>query len=457
MRKLSLSAILFFIYHLLPAQLLNANFETWSTQTVDIVDTWIPQGKVLKVGNAQTGNSAARLETSIQSFTPTSASLVLASGFTDGYPYFDKVDTIKLYVKYNVANADTATFHIELLNDTTLIRAGNYYITSGSAGSWTEISIPLEVVDTSVAPLSILIYINNTLDYDAQLASFLEVDNIRCYHKGALQTNLPNFSFETWASTTTKDVANWTSSNELFAQFGLDSINCEQTTASQNGTYAVKLHTIDIFGTFLPGGIVSGVHQLDAAQNPSSIPTIAVNTRYASLSGYLKFTKKGTDEGEASIYMFKNGILIGEGHFFQTTTIATYTQFEAKIAYDATFTGIPDSATIVFLTSNDPQNATGACILWLDNIQLNKFALGIKQTPSALNQIYPNPFSGSLQVEIASEKANMLLTAVDGKVILSQECLHGLNSINTQALSPGVYILQINDGASTQTLKVVRQ
>ncbi len=457
MRKLSISAILFFIYHLLPAQLLNANFETWSTQTIDVIDTWTPQGKVVKVGNAQTGNSAARLETSIQSFTPTSASLVLASGFTDGYPYFNKVDTVKLYVKFNIANADTATFHIELLNDTTLIRAGNYYITAGTATSWTEISIPLEVVDTSVAPLSILIYINNTLDYDAQLASFLEVDNIRCYHKGALQTNLPNFSFETWASNTTKDVANWTSSNELFAQFGLDSINCEQTTASQNGTYAVKLHTVDIFGTFLPGGIVSGVHQIDAAQNPSSIPTIAVNTRYASLSGYLKFTKKGTDEGEASIYMFKNGLLVGEGHFFQAATIATYTQFEAKIAYDATFTGIPDSATIVFLTSNDPQNATGACVLWIDNIQLNKFALGIKQTTKAVNYIYPNPFTNNLQVDIVSEKAVISLYSIDGKTMISQDCLHGVNNINTQSLSSGVYILQINDGVSTQTLKVIHQ
>ncbi len=133
-----------------------------------------------------------------------------------------------------------------------------------------------------------MFYAENTLQSNPQTSSYLVIDNIRCYYKGVLQTNLPNNSFETWNAHIVNNVAGWTTSNELFSQFGIDSVNCEKTTDAQKGTYAVKLHTVDLFGggPFIPGGIVTGINHTDAAQNPESIPTIAVNSRYGSVSGF---------------------------------------------------------------------------------------------------------------------------------------------------------------------------
>ncbi len=452
----SLFIVLFFSNGLL-AQLLNPSFESWVTTSIDKIDTWTPQGKVTKAASAQQGSFAVRLETSIQSFTPTAATLMLTSAFTDGYPYTNKLDTVKVWVKYNIANADTAFFHIEQLNDTNLVRAGTYFITTGSALGWTEIAIPMEVVDTTFNPLSILIYVSNTLDYDPQLASYLTVDNFRCYYKGVLQTNLPNNSFETWTSETKNDLKDWTTSNELFAQFGLDSINCEQTTVAQNGQYAIRIHSLDLFGQFIPGGIVTGVNRVDAAQDPSIYPTFAVTQRYASLSGYLKFTKKGTDQGEASVYLFKNGLLVGEGHYYQATSVTSYTLFEAKIVYDGLFTGVPDSATVIFITSKDPQNATGACVLWLDNIQLNVFALGVNQNPMNLSKIYPNPFSNEINIESISANSTATIFSMDGREIVTQILVKGMNTIPIPTIPSGIYSIRIVDGDRALTQKIIRQ
>ncbi len=456
MRTLFYLFTLLFITNTTFAQLTNTSFENWNSVSTEKVATWESQGVVTKVGSAQAGNFAIKLETDVQG----GSSVFLSTPFTNGYPYFNKVDTVKIWVKYSIANGDTGTFHIEQFNsDTNLVRAGEYFITTGTATQWTEISIPLLAFDTSYAPQTIAIYAENTLNYDPKLSSYLIIDNIRCYYKGVLQSNIPNNSFENWTTKTVNNIVGWTTSNELFAQFGIDSVNCERVSPGQSGTYAVKLHTVDLFGggPFIPGGIVTGSNQGAAAQTPNAIPTIAVNQRYSSLSGYLKFNKKGSDSGEAAIYMFNSGNLVGEGHYRQGSTISAYTLFEAKIKYNPGFSGVPDSATIVFITSSDPQNATGTSEMWVDNIQLNQNALGLNKTGIAVNSVYPNPFSQELKVEISADKANCSISSLDGKEMISQNLSRGTNLINTSGLAQGFYIIKITDGEQSISRKMVKE
>src|ERR1035437_4190628 len=113
MRKLFYFLTILFISNSLLAQLPNPNFETWNTTTIDNLDTWSTQGKVSKVSGAQDGLYAAKLETSFQGFTLIGAVLALTNGQPSGYPYTQKTDTVKIWVKYNVANLDTAIIHIE--------------------------------------------------------------------------------------------------------------------------------------------------------------------------------------------------------------------------------------------------------------------------------------------------------------------------------------------------------
>ena len=442
-------------FNTLFAQIPNANFENWNSVSVDKLSSWMTQGKVTKVSGGQLGSFAAKLETDI---AQGGASVTLTTGFTNGYPYFNKVDTVKVWVKYVVANADSASFQIAQFNsDTNLVRAGEFIINSGTATTWTEISIPLTPFDTSYSPQTMYIYAENTLGFDPQITSYLIIDNIRCYYKGVLQGNLPNHSFENWTTQTVDNLAGWTTTNEIFSQFGLDSVNCEKTTLAQSGAFAVKLHTVEIFGTFIPGGIVTGINQVDAIQTPEAYPTFPVNQRYKSLSGFLKFTKMGSDSGEASVYMFNNGNLVGEGHFLAATTIGSYTQFEAKITYDAIFTGIPDSATIIFLTASDPGNATGKSVMWIDNIKLNTNSLGLSNSRNSNHKIFPNPFQNSLNIEITTEKSMAVLYSLQGKAVITQAMNPGQNIMNTTDLTPGFYILKITDGEKITSIKLIKE
>lgn len=148
---------------------------------------------------------------------------------------------------------------------------------------------------------------------------------------------------------------------------------------------------------------------------------------------------------------------VGEGHFYQATTVNSYTLFETKITYAGTFTGVPDSATIIFVTSRDPQSATGPNVMSVDNIQLNTFALGVNPSQTYANKVYPNPFTNEIKIETLASKALANIISMDGKTMISVELEKGINTISTNDLANGLYILTINDGTQVTTQKLVKQ
>ena len=152
-----------------------------------------------------------------------------------------------------------------------------------------------------------------------------------------------------------------------------------------------------------------------------------------------------------------NGTLVGTGSFTQSATQSTYKVFEAPIQYDAIFTGVPDSATIFIAPTTDVNNATGTSYIWVDNLQLNKFALGIAKNKPSTVQAYPNPFHDQLTLNTHSDKAEAVLTAMDGRVVLSDSLTGTTNVISTGDLAKGMYILRIQDGDELHTLKLVRE
>jgi hypothetical protein len=432
-------------------QIPNASFETWNTVTMEKPQIWEPNGKVSKVSGGQQGNYAVKLETDLNNVISPVADIVLGSQ-AYGVPYNGNPDTMKIWIKYNIANADTATFHAELLSGGSLVRAGDYFLTVGSSNNWMEISFPMIPIDTSLTPDTLYFEINNTSFDNPQVASWLIVDNIRGYKKGVLQSAIPNFSFENWATTTSKVCPGWITTNEVLSSFGLDSVNVTQSTDAQAGSSAVMMRNIDFFGNYLPGGMVTGSDQ-NAAFAPDMTPTIAVTDRYSSLSGYFKFTKKATDEAEISAYMFSNGVKVGEGHFYRQLSQSTYLLFEAKIAYDPTFTGIPDSATIYMAATRDIQNVTGTSSLLVDNLTFNKWALGIKNTDEKYS-VYPNPCREIINIRYAEQSANYLITGIDGKEVMSGTLDKGDNSLPVSGLKTGLYVLRVIENGNISTFKI---
>jgi hypothetical protein len=439
------------------AQVPNANFETWNPVTTETPAIWSKSGKVSKVAGGQQGSFAVKIESDIVNPVSPVGELYLSGVDGNGVAYSGKMDTLKLWIKYNIANADTATFHVEQVKGFNLVRAGEYYLTAGnSGGNWVEISIPLLPYDTTMTADTMFMDITNTLYSDPQAASYLIIDNMRGYYNGVLQSPLPNFSFETWNTVTTQEIAGWYTTNQLFADNGIDSMNCEQTTDAQSGNYAMRMRNISFFGTYVPGGIVTGNSQ-EALFAPDQIPTFAAGQRFASLSGWMKYLKKGLDTGEISVYLFSAGMKVGEAHYYQPITKTNYVLIEAKINYIGSFTGVPDSATIFVTSSKDIQNATGASMLWIDNVQLNRYALGVKKNEIAGISVYPNPCKDKLQINCITPNSSAIIRNLEGKELLQTRLDQGSNTIDTRILAAGIYIISINDGEKFFTQKLVKE
>lgn len=69
--------------------------------------------------------------------------------------------------------------------------------------------------------------------------------------------------------------------------------------------------------------------------------------------------------------------------------------------------------------------------------------------------IYPNPFTNELMVNVIGEtKLEVKLIDTQGKVIVTQLCNPGLNELNTNALNPGLFFVQIHAGNEIRIFKL---
>lgn len=72
--------------------------------------------------------------------------------------------------------------------------------------------------------------------------------------------------------------------------------------------------------------------------------------------------------------------------------------------------------------------------------------------------VYPNPFNDKLNIIFNNSISNKVtLYGLDGKVIWTQEVLNSHLIINSELLSPGLYVLKVIGGKNTEIKKVVRK
>lgn len=92
----------------------------------------------------------------------------------------------------------------------------------------------------------------------------------------------------------------------------------------------------------------------------------------------------------------------------------------------------------------------------IKSITLYPGTLGQAEETSGITSIYPNPASEVLYINLSAAHARATLSDATGKTLLSASLAQGSNSLNTSALSPGVYLLTITHNTGfTECKKVV--
>jgi hypothetical protein len=251
-----------------------------------------------------------------------------------------------------------------------------------------------------------------------------------CYNVKAQQ--VPNGDFESGADTlSAKD---WHTINELTGIF----FPFTRTSDAYSGDYAVKLETLEIFNTKVPG-----------------IATLA-NLSIGNVSGSIHFPYKpdkltgmykhpnDMDASLIRVYFLKNQEdrvdTIGVGSFVPEGNINEYEKFEVNIAYNST-SSVPDSMNIILISDSDVPNST----LYIDKLEFIYSSNSVDHINDNSIVIYPNPVYSSLSVNIDGliGKKYIILNLF-GEILLSGG-LNDSNSINVSGIPTGLYFLVIDN------------
>lgn len=223
---------------------------------------------------------------------------------------------------------------------------------------------------------------------------------------GQKTDTLPNYSFENWSDAIDNDSGQeeplfYLTSDAIVTLFAgvpspLDQV--KKTLFSKTGLYAIEMTSDTLFfpgaGTFkVPGLIISGEDPSQFQQNNLGV---AMPKKPKNLKGYFKYEGKG-DSCLIAINMFKWNTskkrrdTVGGGVFITGDTVTSYKEFNIDINYLPNFMGIPDTMSIIALSSlydmNNPDahHFTAGAKLTLDSLSSDFFTVALFTTNPTKN------------------------------------------------------------------------
>lgn len=95
-----------------------------------------------------------------------------------------------------------------------------------------------------------------------------------------------------------------------------------------------------------------------------------------------------------------------------------------------------------------------------DNLTISDAFVGLAENTLEQNlQVYPNPFSTSLTINIEGgfeKNANVTITDITGKVVLTEELNGSKNQLNLTSLEKGIYFAEIRSNNSKAVKKIIK-
>ncbi|MDO9186615.1 MAG: T9SS type A sorting domain-containing protein [Bacteroidia bacterium] len=265
----------------------------------------------------------------------------------------------------------------------------------------------------------------------------------------------PNGGFENWSTIlNSQSPDGWQTLNFLgfFTPPNPTSSFKVSGVDKHSGNYALKIKTIFVNNNPAPGGIDDTVGLVFTGKINLSPPSYKYGFPYVGRPEKLEFWSKyipvGNDTGGVRIFLRKwNGTgndTIGFGEMVITTTIA-YSLFKVDLTYISS--EIPDSASIVFGSSEDADNARVGSALYVDDVAFTGW-VGINQYDLYANkvQLFPNPAKDELNIfaEIDNASDVKVIDAL-GKFIGIYKIQNNKVLINTSMFTSGIYFYDICD------------
>ena len=265
----------------------------------------------------------------------------------------------------------------------------------------------------------------------------------------------PNPGFENWHTELLYEVPN---SWQTFDLFSLAFQNCPLSAFKAtgidkySGTYALKLKSVEFPHGAAPAEIgdtgslaFTGKININPYTYKYGFPYIG---RPEKMEFYSKYAPVGNDTGFSGVMLRKwndvknDTIAIG---WIDINSTPSYSPFQINLTYFST--EIPDSASIIFLSSKGPGCARVGSTLYVDDVLFTGW-VGIKEADLYVDKIktFPNPAKDVVNILVQIDEANNV-KAIDasGKPMGIFKIQNYKAIINTSLFSSGIYFFEILD------------
>lgn len=261
-------------------------------------------------------------------------------------------------------------------------------------------------------------------------------------------TLLPSGDFESWDGQGNYEEPSgsfWTTLNPLRAIGGPETVS--KSTDAWSGTYSARMET-KTYGTILvPGLLVSGTFDIQAAPN-FLLPGTPYTSSPSRFMGHYKFFPVMGDSAAIGVVFtkYQNGQrdTLGEAGIIITDSVSNWTAFDIPVQW-AVSNPVPDTIIVAMVSSADGQNFNGqvGSTLFVDDIgmDLTTNSIIVRPGPQGFG-FYPNPVDRRLNFynDQFGHFQRMELMDSNGRLLLEKQ---DLNSLDTDDLPGGLYFLRV--------------
>lgn len=451
----------------------NGGFEIWTGSTLYMdAPSYVGTGQqsyfatgagnVFSIPSPVQGLGAAHLETVTDGNDTIPGGLFhgipSGNGFLGGSAYTEQPDSLVFWANHNVMTGDTAQVIVALEFMNNVFGFALAPLT-GNSGGWVRYSFPF-AYQFPISPdsLGLIISSSNLLGGYGVPGSVLEIDSIALV--GATQ-QVPNPFFEIWTSAIVNEPNDWYTLNFGNIYDGNYSVT-QETSAPYMGLSACRIRTtIAEWGDTI-GYITNG--NFNGPNGPGG--GMAVYQNPSKITGYYKFIPVGNDTGLAGGWSTRWDVIGDSAMTVEEALIllpaaSSWTYFEINFAYNG-FPN-PDTLAIAFASSNFEGNPALIGVgseLYLDEIGVSYYPLGITDDHSSVVSVFPNPATRFINVrleEISAGENTFSIYDSQGKLVKSAQIVNGGQSgfytMELSELPAGTYVWEIvgADGKTSST------
>ena len=229
------------------------------------------------------------------------------------------------------------------------------------------------------------------------------------------------------------------------------------TTDAHSGNYAMEMRNAFNFttGTGIAGIVSSDTDAVYTAWG--SLEFVPIQTYPTELGFYYKFFPVNGDTASVEIIIYDEfGTEIGIGAALVGGLVSSYTYLSVPIVYSGS--SLPAYYSLNFTTAGYGFQPSFGTRFLIDDLILND-ATGIKDETTNIFNLYPNPASDVLNLDVSEMRDHATYKIIDmsGKLIDTGSISKTNNYISTKTVNDGLYLLEFITGEETQhRLFVVR-